>query len=91
MNEASISELALELMSTASCQVLERRHHNRGPNTGSPAPGRRKRGEERKKILIISIKSVICFDKMVTKHANFSIIRTSNFIKWSTPLRTYDR
>ena len=26
--------MALELTSRASCQVLELRHHNRGPNTG---------------------------------------------------------
>ena len=44
----SWSELALELMSRASCQVLEQRHHNRGPNTGSPAPRERKRAKEKK-------------------------------------------
>ena len=35
------------LMSRASFQVLERRHHNHGPNTGRPAPGVRKRAKKR--------------------------------------------
>ena len=33
--------------SRASCQVLERRHHNRGPNTGSLAPSVRQRAKKK--------------------------------------------
>ena len=42
----NVSELALELTSRATCQVLERRHHYRGPNTGSLAPGIRQRAKK---------------------------------------------
>ena len=77
-------QLALELMSRASCQVLEQRHHNRGPNTGSLAPGVRQRAKKKKTVETLTSQWNHCWFWLSLQKPRMQLLLNHKLAKFST-------